>query len=164
MSFDSILQFVIERGTWVLFLLVAIENIGIPGYPGGWMLVAIGILVRKGLLSFARGFLIAMAASISIMVLIYLLSYKFGNLCTKLFAKNQKFISSYERMQKLTQKYGSISIVVLRIIPVLRTFVSIIAGMLMMPFRKYIVYSIIGNSVFTIVSMSFGYFAAGAIA
>ena len=62
------------------------------------------------------------------------------------------------KMEKFFQKYGSISIFIGRLLPVIRHFISIPAGFAKMNFYLFTFYTIIGSFVWMSVLVGFGYF------
>ncbi|MEG0852715.1 MAG: VTT domain-containing protein [Angelakisella sp.] len=161
MTIEIIQNYIIENGVWMLVLFVAMEYLGLPGYPGGIILPAIGIMSRMGLVPLHTGVIIALIVGSITMVGVYLVGLKFSQWSVTKLSQNQKFAKSYARMQELIRKYGAPSIFVVRLIPVVRTFGSIIAGILGMEWRCYCIYSFLGNLVYTLCAIGLGYFATG---
>lgn len=161
MSIEIIEAYIEANGIWMLALLVALEYLGLPGYPGGIMLPAIGVMGHFGFIELPMGILVALVAGSVTMVAVYLVGLKFGSWSSRRFSKNEKFSRSYAYVQKLTEKYGSPAIFVVRLLPVVRTFGSVVAGMLGMNWRSYCIYSFAGNLVYTLCAVGLGYFATG---
>jgi membrane-associated protein len=63
-----------------------------------------------------------------------------------------------ERTQAFFDRYGAPAIILGRFVPVVRTFITVMAGAGRMPFRKYATYTVIGG-LFWVVSVTvLGYF------
>lgn len=163
MTIESIAQSIAQNGIWILLLLVALENLGIPGYPGGFTLPAIGVLSRVGMINPVTGFVVALVASSVTMLAVYLVGLKCGGWASSKLSKSEKFRNGYTKMKELIEKYGNPAVFIARIVPFVRVFVSITAGLLGMNWRGYCVYSLLGNLVYTVVAMGLGYFATAII-
>jgi membrane-associated protein len=63
-----------------------------------------------------------------------------------------------ERAQAFFDKYGPITILLARFVPVVRTFVTVIAGASRMRFRTYATYTVAGGLLWTIGVVTAGYY------
>lgn len=63
-----------------------------------------------------------------------------------------------ETTNRYFDKYGSQTLVIARFLPVVRTFAPILAGIVNMNFRKFMLYNIIGGAIWTITLVGGGYF------
>lgn len=163
MSIETITQMIIDNGVWLILLLVALENLGIPGYPGGFTLPALGAVSQMGFVSLPAGFGIAVVAGSITQMAVYLVGLFFGDWATLKLAKGEKFAKGNQYLRGLIQKYGNPAVFFARLIPFVRVFVSITAGLLGMEWRRYILYSFLGNLVYTASAMAVGYFAVAII-
>lgn len=159
MAIEQLAEFILNNGTWILFLLVAVENLGIPGYPGGFTLPAMGVISRMGLLNPVEGFIIAVLSSSITIALVYLVGLRCGDWATARLAKGEKFDKGNRYLRDLIAKHGCPAVLIARLIPFVRVFVSITAGLLGMEWRKYYLYSFVGNLIYTTGAMGLGYFA-----
>jgi membrane protein DedA with SNARE-associated domain len=62
-----------------------------------------------------------------------------------------------DRAEKWFEKWGNFGVLVGRVTPVVRSFVSIPAGVFRMPFGPYCLYSFVGSAVWAFVIAGFGY-------
>ena len=158
MNIESIINFVEEYGVIVLAILAYIEYLNIPGFPGGIVMPAAGVIARLGYMPFMSTMLIlssmAMLSEMTVYGVSYLFSDKIRNVCLK----NEKTAKVYEKTVDIIDKRGAVGLLTARLIPVVRTFISIPAGMMKMRLRDYIPVSIVGNVIFTIINMILGYF------
>ncbi|MEG1687165.1 MAG: DedA family protein [Angelakisella sp.] len=159
MTLSTITEYLIQHGVWFLTILVSLEYLGIPGYPGGIMLPAIGALSRMGFVSLPVGFVLSIVAATVTMSLVYWVGLRCSDWVLQRIGKNKKFTQQYDRMQQMVVRYGSFSIFIVRLIPVVRTFGSVAAGLLGMKWHSYFLYSFAGNFIYTVVVMLLGYFA-----
>jgi len=113
--------------------------------PGDSLLFTAGLLAATGVLSLPiLLILIPLAAVLGDSV-----GYWFGAwLGPRIFTKQDSFffsIKHVERSQHFYQKYGPRAIILARFIPVVRTFVPIVAGVGSMKYATFLTYNIIGG-------------------
>lgn len=142
----SFIQAVIDGGGyWGIVLLMAIESANIP-LPSEMILTYGGYAVLQGKLNFH---LAALAGGVGCMV---------GSLPSYWLGKvgGRPFLERYGRWVLLThedlakaegwsQRYGSWTYFICRILPIVRTFISLPAGILQAPFRSFFWLSFIGS-------------------
>jgi membrane-associated protein len=127
-------------------------------FPGDTLLVALGMLSHDKI----NIWWIALALILS-SVLGYLFGYWQGNkLGHWLEKKEDGFFYTESRMQKaksLMSKYGVISVLFSKFIPVVRSFGPYIAGIVEMPFMSFFIFNIIGSFLWVGCFLTIGYFA-----
>ena len=106
MTFDSVSRAFELWGAPAVLILVFLEYLGIPGYPGGLILPAIGVLGRMELMGPFKGFLLAMAASGVAMALMYWVGRKSGDWVRRHFGRKQRFMELYDRLVRFNDRYG----------------------------------------------------------
>jgi len=88
--------------------------------------------------------------------------YWFGNkVGQKLFTKNDSIFFKKEHLlkaQEFFNKYGAKALVLARFVPIVRTFVPIIAGVVSMKYREFLVWNILGGFLWGVGVTSAGYF------
>ena len=141
-----------------VFILVFLEYLGIPGYPGGLILPAIGILGRMELIGPFKGFLLALVSSGLAMALMYWVGRKSGDWVRRRFGQKKRFMELYDRLAGLNDRYGVRGQVLIRMMPVIRTFSSVVSGMLGADFWPYWIYSMVGNCIYSGVVIALGYY------
>ncbi len=114
-------------------------------FPGDSLLFAAGVLAATGTLSLpVLLILIPLAAIAGDSV-----GYWFGSwVGPKLFTKEDSLLFSrrhVERAQKFYETYGPRAVILARFVPVVRTFVPILAGVGSMRYRTFALYNIIGG-------------------
>ena len=77
---------------------------------------------------------------------------------TRLFRKE-----NLVRTEQFYEKYGPIAIVLACFVPVVRTFVPIVAGISNMTYRQFLPYNLLGAALWTSIFAYLGYFAGGAL-
>jgi membrane-associated protein len=93
--------------------------------------------------------------------------YAFGTyLGPRIFIKDESFFfkkSHIERSRNFYIKYGPKAIVLSRFVPVVRTFVPILAGVGLMPYRTFLTFNIIGGLLWTVCLTGLGFFLGSSI-
>ena len=113
--------------------------------PGDSLLFTAGLLASEQVLNIWVLLIIAPVAS----VLGNSTGYWFGAwLGPRLFTKEDSFFFNkkyIERSEMFYQKYGPRAIVLARFVPVVRTFIPILAGVARMRYSTFLIYNIIGS-------------------
>jgi membrane-associated protein len=152
---------VIAYGYPVIALIIFIESALFPFLPGDSLLVVAGIYAAKGDINLAVLSAILVPAAVLGNGVAYFLGKTVGS---KLFSRpNSKlFKPAYaEKAHAFYERYGASAIVIARFVPIVRTFVPVIAGIAEMPYSKFLVFNIIGGIAW-ILSMGLGgYFLGG---
>lgn len=150
-----------QYGTFIIFVLVFAEYLCIPGYPGGISVPAAGIIAKMGALPFLEIYLFSVASAMLSQCLIYFVCTLFCDPIKRICEKGRHLKKGYEKAQVFIDKWGAVGVLIARLIPVARAFVSYPAGLAKMKFRQYFLYSLIGTSAYILICMALGYFAAG---
>lgn len=112
--------------------------------PGGSMLFTAGLLASQGLFNIYWLVFVVAAAAILGDSAGYWFGSKVGN---KIFSKedsiffNKKYL---ERTRDFYEKYGRMTVIIGRFVPIVRTFAPILAGVAKMNYRKFLFYNVIG--------------------
>jgi membrane-associated protein len=151
----------INYGYPVIALIIFIESALFPFLPGDSLLVVAGIYAAKGDISLALLTVILIPAAILGNGVAYLLGKTIG---PKLFTRPNSIFFKPAYAQKahdFYERYGGSAIVIARFVPIVRTFVPVIAGIARMPYSKFVLFNITGG-ILWIVSMGLGgYFLGG---
>jgi membrane-associated protein len=128
--------------------------------PGDTLLFAAGVLVKKGTFDQPLWFVIAVEAVAAIAgnLVGYWIGRRGG---PAVFNKpdSRLFKPEYvERTQAFFDHYGPAAIVLGRFVPIVRTFITVMAGAGRMDFRLYAIYSVIGGILWTVSVTLLGYF------
>lgn len=159
MSIDNVLNYFSSYGLTILFIIVFLEYLNLPGLPAGIIMPAAGILASKNNESLILIVFISVIAGILGSIVLYLVGYYGGALVLdKLENKFPKTIATVERTREILNERGVIGVFLCRLLPVLRTIVSIIAGAVKMNFFKFIIYSVPGIFLWNLCFIFAGYF------
>lgn len=143
----------------ILFIVIFAETglVFTPFLPGDSLLFAAGTFAAIG--SFNVHFLFLILASAAILgdSVNYLVGHYIG---LKLFDRNNRFLKKeyFDRTHKFYEKYGGITIIFARFVPIVRTFAPFVAGVGAMTYSKFIAYNIIGGILWCAIFIYGGYF------
>lgn len=160
---EAVINFITQNGYWGVFVLMVAENI-FPPIPSEVVLPFVGHSVAKGELSFILALLVASIGSF----LGTLFWFALGWFAPA--AKLEKFFRKYggyvaisgKDFHKATGffvKYEIPAVFFGRMIPGVRSVISIPAGSVRMDFKKFVLYSLAGLVIWNTTLMSIGYFA-----
>ena len=159
MSIQVLTNYFIEYGAFFIFLIVLLEYLNLPGFPAGVIMPLAGIWAAKGEIGFPMVMLLSVAAGLVGSWALYLLGRLGGTKVMEFsfrkFPKQQPVIE--DKMQMLREK-GCIGVFVSKLLPMVRTIISIPAGMVRMDFLKYTVSSVCGIFIWNLVFVGAGYF------
>lgn len=160
---EAVINFISQNGYFGVFILMVAENI-FPPIPSEVVLPFVGHSVAKGELNFMLALLVASIGSF----LGTLFWFALGWFAPA--AKLEKFFRKYggyvaisgKDFHKATNffvKYEIPAVFFGRMIPGVRSVISIPAGSVRMNFKKFVAYSLAGLFIWNTTLMSIGYFA-----
>ena len=159
MSIQTLTDYFIQYGAFFIYLIVLLEYMNLPGFPAGVIMPLSGIWAAKGEISFPVVMVLTVAAGLTGSWLLYLLGRLGGSKAMgfyfKKFPKQQAVIE--EKIEFLREK-GGIGVFVSKLLPMVRTLISIPAGMVKMDFVKYTVSSLCGIFLWNLAFVGAGYF------
>ena len=134
-------------------------------FPGDSLLFTAGYMVQQNILNIDIHifvFLIFIAAILGDNV-----GYSFGHkVGRKLFEKeNSRFFKKKYLVQaeNFYEKHGSLTIVLARFVPIVRTFAPIVAGTSKMHYKTFLIYNLIGGFLWASIFTYLGFFAGEAL-
>ncbi len=148
-----------------LFGIIFAESGLLIGFflPGDSLLFTAGFLASQGFLNIW----LLMGLTFVAAVVGDSVGYWFGNkVGDKIFTKEESLFFKKDNIQKAEEffkKHGSKTIVLARFVPIVRTFVPILAGVGTMHYRKFIAFNVIGGALWTIGVSLLGYFLGNLI-
>lgn len=159
---DFIISFTNSYGYIGVLILIFLENI-FPPIPSELILLASGFLITKTNLNIFIMIIFATLGSLLGGILLYYLASLLNkNTLIKLInSKALRFLNLKEKDIDLSfnwfNKKGNISVLICRCIPILRSLISLPAGIFKMSFIKFLLYTIIGSLVWNSVIIVIGY-------
>ena len=166
MVMEALLNFITGLGVIAVLFVIYAESGLLIGFlfPGDSLLFTAGFLVQQGIGSFGHisihlfAFLLFLAA-----VLGQQTGYFFGKkVGRKLFNRENSRLFRKEnlvRTEEFYKKHGHIAIVLACFVPIIRTFVPIVAGVSKMKYREFLPYNLLGAFTWTYSFTYLGYYA-----
>lgn len=129
-----------------IFAIIFLESGVVVGFwlPGASLLFTAGLLASQGIFNvWILIPLVTLAAILGDSA-----GYWFGSkIGWRLFVRpDSRFFKHkhLERTKRFYEKYGSRTILLARFVPIIRTFAPIVAGVVKMDYRKFLIYNIVG--------------------
>ncbi|MBB6447172.1 membrane-associated protein [Bacillus benzoevorans] len=144
----------------ILFIVVFCETglVIMPFLPGDSLLFATGALAAVGSIKLLPIYLIFCVAAIAGDTVNYTIGHFLRNKVSS--QSNIRFIKTeyLDRTTEFFRKHGSKTIILARFVPIIRTFAPFVAGVGMMPYRKFLSYNAIGGLLWVSIALFAGYF------
>jgi len=115
------------------------------------------ILPIAGALSINSNFLLVWLFSIIAGVCGSLVCFTFGKLGRNYIKKTEKLFWKLDASLLIYEKYQNLSVMIARIIPLFRTYISIVAGLSSQKLISFLTYSFIGIALWNFILMILGY-------
>jgi len=161
---DKYLVWLLQNyGSWtyaLMFLLIFCETglVVTPFLPGDSVIFALGALAFRGRLDVAVLGLLLVAAGILGNGVNYLIGFRVGPAIFRS-EKSRLFKRDYlDRAHSFYEKYGGITIIAGRFMPIIRTFVPFVAGIGRMNVFKFYVYNLVGCFAWVGLFLAAGFF------
>ncbi len=146
----------------ILFSIVFAETglVITPFLPGDSLLFAAGAIAALGSLNIWFVVFLLIIAAIAGDTVNYWIGHFFGRKIVD--NPNIKFINQehIDKTEQFYKKYGGKTIILARFVPIVRTFAPFVAGVGMMDYRKFILYNVVGGTLwvtfFTLLGFFFG--------
>ena len=128
MTVETIINFMEEYGSFIIFVLIFVEYLCIPGFPGGVCIPAAGVISRMGNLEFFSTFAFGLVAATLSQIFIYGICVLFHGPVDRVCHKYKFLERAYVRAEKFIEKWGTVGLFIARVVPLARAFVSFPAG------------------------------------
>lgn len=159
---DWIIRLVEWGGYWGVAALMLLETV-FPPVPSEVIMTVAGVSAARGHMTLEGTILAGTAGAMLGNWFWYWLAIKFGE------ARMHLFIDRYsrwltldwdevERGERLFERYGATIVLVARMIPTLRSLISVPAGLFKMSLRRFLVFSTIGTLGWSAALAGAGYF------
>ena len=157
---DLIFEAISKAGYFGIFVMMALENI-IPPIPSEVILGIAGVLVARGEMSYWPLVLIATAGTTAGNYFWYWIGNTFGyeRLGPFMHKHGRWFTVTFEEVEKAARffhRHGHWVILVMRFSPILRTIVSLPAGLAHMPLFKFLAFTFAGSLIWNAVLVQGG--------
>jgi membrane-associated protein len=162
--FHHFTQLVADASGWayaIIFVLALLDAI-LPVVPSETSVITAGVVASQGDLSLLLVVLFAAAGAFAGDNIAYWLGRRFGQGITDRFFTSEKAQGRVEWAHKQVQERGGELIVIARFIPAGRTVVTLSAGTLEYPYRKFVLFDAIAGSIWASYAALLGYFGGHA--
>ncbi len=155
--FSLIINFLSSYGYVAIFFLMTLESMMLP-VPSEIVIPFAGYLAFMGILNIFLVIIMSSLGGLAGSLIAYYIGY-FGG---------RKFLLKYgyyflitpetlDRAERWFQKYGKISVFITRLVPIIRTFISLPAGIGEMDIRLFSLYTFIGSFIWSSFLAYLGY-------
>ena len=159
MTTEVIMEYFTRYGGAAIFVIVLLEYLNLPGFPAGVIMPLAGLWAARGHILFPIALLITVAAGLTGSLILYFIGYTGGDFVL------QKYLDKFPRQRpaieaklEWVRQKGGVGIFLSKLIPMIRTLISIPAGVSRMNMAKYIVSSTLGILVWNLLFVGAGYF------
>ena len=145
--------------TGLIFIVFAETGLAIGFFlPGDSLLVVAGLFAAAGKLNLAILLSTLFVAAVVGDAVGYLTGARLG---PRLFSRKKSFLFRPSHLQKahaFYEKYGGKTIIIARFVPIVRTFAPIVAGAANMPYRRFVIFNVVGGFLWVMSMILAGYF------
>lgn len=164
MGVQELAQYFVQYGAVFVFLIVLLEYMNLPGFPAGVIMPLAGVWAAKGNVSFILVLVLSVAAGLLGSWILYFLGRlggePFFRFYVKKFPKQKELI---ERNVEVIRRKGAYGVFVSKLVPMLRTLISIPAGMVRLNFYQYTLSSLLGVFLWNLLFVGAGYFLGDSV-
>ncbi len=155
---EGFLSFITNHGYAAVFLLVFIQEIGIPTIPNELVLIFGGALTTIGGLSFLRMFGAAVSADVIGTSILFCVFYFFEKTIMERIPKWIPINQYLDKIKAMLEKYDKWAIMIGRLMPYGRGYVSAAAGILNISYRVFLPMVFVSAMVWTGGYVTLGHF------
>ena len=156
--FQVLTDFFARYGYWAVFFGVMFENAGLP-IPGETVLLFAGFLAFHGKIELLPAILTAIAGATTGDSLGFLLGRYGGTAFVNRFLRRYSWIArQYDEAHRLFLRYGQWAVFTARFITGLRVFSGILAGVLLMPYPRFLFFNFTGAVCWALAIGCIGFF------
>lgn len=159
MELETILHYFTEYGPFAIYVIVLLEYLNLPGFPAGVIMPLAGVFAAQGRIGFIETMVITVLAGLTGSVALYVIGRYGGEILLEKYYKHfpsQRTLIE-EKIAYLKEK-GCAGVFVSKLMPVVRTLISIPAGVIKMNFQKYCFSSALGVLTWNLAFVGAGYF------
>jgi len=153
---------------WVSCAIVFIEcGLLFPILPGDSLLFSVGMFIKRaeaGQAGIEMNILVACAVLSAFAFLGNVVGYEIGRaIGPALYRRNGRFLKQeyFEQTHAFFEKYGNRALVIGRFVPIVRTFVTVVAGVGQMERHRFFTWSFVGAVLWATGVTLLGYFLGG---
>lgn len=155
---NFIVQTIGDLGYFGIFLMMFLESSFIP-FPSEVVMIPAGYLVHKGEMNFFIAIICGILGSLSGALVNYFLAFYLGRAFLLHYGKYVFFTpQTMQKVEYFFAKHGHISTFSGRLVPVIRQYISLPAGLGKMPLVIFCLYTSLGAGIWVIILTTLGYF------
>jgi membrane protein DedA with SNARE-associated domain len=148
-------------GYWGLAFLVALENV-FPPIPSEVILPMAGFLTGDGRMNYGIALFAATSGSIIGALILYYIGHWFGEHRLRRLVRNHgKWLgvkeSDIDKADDWFDRYGGVAVMLCRVVPIVRSLISIPAGLRRMPLGTFVLYTALGSAVWNAILIGAGW-------
>jgi membrane-associated protein len=152
-------------GLMALIAIVFVETGLFVGFflPGDSLLVTAGLFAARGDLDLWSFFLFVSLAAIIGDTIGYTIGARTG---PKIFTREDSLLFHKKHLittKEFYDRYGGVTIIIARFMPIVRTFAPLVAGVGGMEYRRFVFYNVAGGIGWVVTMTSLGYFLGKAV-
>lgn len=140
-----------------IFILMALESAGIP-FPSEITMPFSGFLVAQNKLYFWYAVLVGVLGNWFGSVIFYWIGFKLRSASEKWRRFQHFFEKEINYGDKWFQRYGNWAVLINRILPVVRTFISLPAGFFKLNFLIFNIFAVVGSFIWSIFLTYMGFY------
>jgi len=149
LKISSFIIFIIsETQYWGIFILMTLESMGVP-VPSEVIMLFSGFLVAQNNLNFWYVVLVGVLGNLFGSVIFYIIGLKLRTFSLR----RQKFQHFFEKEinygDKWVSKYGNWAVFLTRLLPIVRTFISLPAGFFKLNFLIFNIFTFTGSFIWS---------------
>lgn len=153
-----------QYGAVAVFTIVLLEYCNLPGFPAGIIMPLAGVWAAQGNLGFWTAIWLSVAAGLLGSMILYAIGRLGGQLFLGAYLKRfPSHKAGIDKTLDTVQRHGGWGVFLSKLIPMVRTIISIPAGVLKMPLGQYTLSSLAGVFVWNFIFVGAGYIGGEAI-
>ena len=154
-------------GYWGVFLLMILENV-IPPVPSEAIMTVGGIAVSKGQMNFAALVAVGTAGTVIGNLFWWEIGRRLGYKRMKpLIDRFGRWLTmdwhEVEKLKSYFDRWGGPTVLIFRFMPVGRTLISIPAGLMHMPFWRFVGYTAVGSIIWNVILVGVGFWLGATV-
>lgn len=154
---NAIVEIVGQMGYIGIFIMMFLESTFFP-FPSEVAMIPAGYLASQGGMSLYLAILVGVSGSLAGALFNYYLAKHYGRKAVIRFGRYFFFDEAkLEKMERFFYKHGSFSTLTSRLIPGVRQFISLPAGLSKMPLSPFVIYTTIGAGIWVTVLALLGF-------
>ncbi|WP_246582864.1 DedA family protein [Clostridium mobile] len=155
---NNLMQIIGQIGYLGIVIIIGLEYACFP-MPSEVVLPFIGMTATQNNITYLGALLASIIGGLLGSSLCYAVGYYGGSpLIEKIEKKFPKTKKSIDAINKWFEKYGKASVFLARLLPLTRTYISIVAGAVKLNISTYLIYSVAGIVIWNSILISLGYF------